>query len=123
MAPVLFSLNSISVSKSFFGLKTSVVYNPTNSPVKGYTEQYSSEDGELIRKVLTCQPDQLAKQIEAAQGVKGASLGTMLLNACVSDDHQFVAMQLFRYSDNRYNAVTDVEVFEGEKAKLVAKLV
>ena len=48
-------------------------------------------------------------------------MGNIQLEAAISDDGQFVAYQIAKYSDFEYIAEGEVKIYTGEEAKIVAK--
>ena len=110
----------IQINKSFFSLSTSVIYKPTQSPVDAFQYYFTPEDGEKIEKAVKAmeyKPDGLEKLM----GLERKPIGNVLVEACVSRDHQFVAYQLYRFYDFQYNAIGDIQFFEGEQAKTMAE--
>jgi len=53
--------------------------------------------------------------------VAGAN-GHFRLEFCLSDDHQFCALQLFRFSDFQYKPVFEPRFYEGKDAEYVTQL-
>ena len=54
--------------------------------------------------------------------VSAISMGNVKLEACLSDDHQFVATQLLSFQDFGYKPVTEMVVYTGKTAEAFAKL-
>ena len=73
--------------------QTKVIYTPTESP-------------------------ELKQKGAPASG----SNGHYHLEACLSDDRQFCALQMFRYADFSYNAIGEPRFYEGDEAKTVAQI-
>lgn len=48
--------------------------------------------------------------------------GNYRLEACLSDDRQFCAIQLFRFADFSYRPLSDARFYEGNDVERVAKL-
>jgi len=123
MATVLFSNPNISVSKGFLGMGSKVKYQPTGSVVNGYYKEYKEEIGKQVENLLTAAPEkmrELAKRQTAPFDT--AQYGQYRLAVCVSDDKQFIALQLTHYDNLLYHPITSVKMFEGEDAKLMATL-
>jgi len=118
----LFSKNFITVHKSFFGLCTKVVYNPTGSEVKGFSHEYATEPGQRIEALLNTDPSLLEKAIDGIGKIEKSDIGTMRLDGCISDDRQFAAFQLFTYSQYLYKPLTEVKIYEGHAAEVMSKL-
>ncbi|WP_158573495.1 hypothetical protein [Prevotella sp. AM34-19LB] len=49
-------------------------------------------------------------------------MGNMKLQACLSDDHQFVATQLLAFKDFGYQPVTEMVTYTGKIAEAFAQL-
>jgi pimeloyl-CoA synthetase len=49
-------------------------------------------------------------------------MGNMKLQACISDDHQFVATQLLAFKDFGYKPVTEMKTYTGKTAEAFAQL-
>ncbi len=65
------------------------------------------------------------KDVEAAISkfpVSAISMGNMKLQACLSDDHQFVATQLLAFKDFGYKPVTEMKTYTGKTAEAFAQL-
>ncbi len=69
---------------------------------------------------MKCTPEQLEQERRSGTKIEKTQLGNVLLEACVSDDKQFAALQLFRYGNLKYNPVTDVQIYEGDNAALIS---
>lgn len=110
----------ISVSKSFFGLCTKAVYTPTQSPLTARRREYSVEDGGRLARALKA--DKPAQQLAALGHIEEVGCGNYLLECCLSADHAFAALRLYRYEQLRYEPVTGICIFEKEEAATVASL-
>ena len=112
----------IIIKKSFFGLRKQLVYQLTQSPIDIIINDYSAENGALIEKVLMSPKDKLEKTAQSVGKVQKSAIANMRLEVCLSRDHQFAALQLFRFVDFKYQPLTDVHCFEGKNAALVAQV-
>lgn len=121
MSAALVALPEISVKKSFFGLKTNVTYTPTGSSVKVKINEYNTEMGDKLETILKANPDNIASLI-AKGNIEKANLGNVRLEACISDDKQFAAVQLLRFSQLNYAPTTDMVVLKGAAAEAIASL-
>ena len=120
IAKAIVADNRISVSKGFLGFSTKVVYNPTGSIVKAYKKQYGVADGEKIQKLLALPVSQIKdKELKHFAAI---DLGNYLLEELVDADRQFAALRLYRYEQLHYAPVTDLLVYEGEEAAIIASL-
>jgi len=120
MADKLFSHQDISVGKGFLGLGTKVTYTPTNSKVAGIWKDFNEENGRIIRNLLKATPEEMAQFVQNPPTVQSADYGSYRLEACVSADRQFAALQLLHYADFLFEPVTDVRFFEGDELKAIA---
>lgn len=111
----------ISVSKSFFGLRTTVVYNPTNSVLDASIIELSPADGAHVKSILESPKEELANAIGDFRP-KPLVNGNYLVEVCKSRDEAFIAIQLKQFIHLNYEPVTDVFIFEGEHAHVVGKL-
>ena len=121
MGKEVMSLKDIEVKKTFFGLSTKLIYKPTNSAVKVKEREYSSEDGRKLENILAAEPNNVEMMLQKFP-VSAISMGNMKLQACVSEDHQFVAIQILGFKDFDYKPLTGVKVFEGKAAEAFAQL-
>jgi hypothetical protein len=111
----------ISISKSLFGLKTTAIYNPTQSVVNVQTLEYTPQDGDHLRSILSVPRKDLAEAIKDFHP-KEAHNGNYLLEVCRSCDCQFVAVLLQQFKQMSYEPVTDTLIFEGEGAKIICQM-
>lgn len=122
MAGAFSALPQISIKKSFFGLKTKIFYTTTQSSIQVIQEEYDVTNGKLIENLLLCSPEKLVAEA-GKQSIAKASIGKMRLDACISEDKQFIAAQLLQFVDLRYVPITDMKVFEGKAAEAFAQVI
>lgn len=122
MADAILSSGNITINKSFFGLLQKAIYTPTQSPVKIITQEYSATDGERLERLLSLPTDRLNNELQANGKPSAAQLGHYRVEACVSDDHQFCAVQLFRFVDLVYTPVSEPVIREGRDAEVLTKI-
>lgn len=122
MGKTVSALPYINIEKSFFGLKQTICYKPTNSEVQIVQYEYAADNGATIQKLLNTKPAEAAALIEKVRMLDKAPMGNFRLDACVSADKQFVALQLFQYSNLMFHPATDVKIYQGEDAKLMASI-
>ena len=113
--------NHISINKSLFGLRTTVVYNPTGSIIDARVLEFSSADGEQVKHLLNSSSMDLAKIIGNFRP-KPISNGNYMAEVCTSRDGNFLAVKLLQFSVLNYESVTDVIIFEGSDASIIGKL-
>ena len=113
--------NRIIVRKSLFGLHATLIYKPTGSVVDARVLEFSSDDGEQLKRILSASGEEREKAIGAFRP-KPVTNGNYLAEICVSRDGSFLAVQLLQFSMLKYEPVTDALIFEGDEARLVSKL-
>ena len=111
----------IGISKSFFGLKTSITYLPTQSVINAKILEYAQKDGERLLRILQTQQDKLSEAVSDFHP-KEVYNGNYMLEVCSSSDGQFVGLLLKQFSQITYEPVTEALFFEGDKAKAISRL-
>ncbi|MBO4825714.1 MAG: hypothetical protein J5506_00560 [Prevotella sp.] len=122
MAAALSNDNRISIKKGFLGIGTKAVYQPTQSALRVIIKEYNADNGLRIEKLLNTSAEKLAAEVERCRDIQDAQIGNMHLEVCASRDGQFVAAQLFRFVDFKYQAVTSLRTFEGNDAGIMSVL-
>ena len=122
MAGAFSALPQISIKKSFFGLKTNIIYTTTQSSIQIIQEEYDTTNGKLIVNLLLCSQEKLVAEA-GKQNIAKASIGKMRLDVCISEDKQFIAAQLLQFVDLNYVPITDMKVFEGKAAEAFAQAI
>lgn len=122
MAQSVVSNQHITVKKGFFGLFTTVTYEPTGSKVNVTTLNFSPEEGPKVKTIIGLKDAELAARVEKTEKVEQDGIGHYHLDLCYSDDHEFAAMQLLQFSDFSYEPTTEPVIYEGEDAKNILKL-
>lgn len=121
MSEKLMSLQNIEIKKSCFGLKTTVYYVPTHSRIKVMQNEYNTENGERVEIILRAD-DNAVENLIKSNNIEATSMGNMRLDACISEDHAFAAVQLLRFTDFDYTPITDMRTYQGDAAKAIASL-
>lgn len=121
MGGYVMALEDIQVKKSFMGLSTKLIYKPTNSVIKIKEKEYSVEDGRKLEELLSTSPESMEATINNLS-VSSIGMGNAKLQACLSDDHQFAAVQLLTFKDFDYQPISDVKVYTGKTAEAFTKL-
>ena len=120
MAAALSAYQHIEIKKSLFSTK--VIYTPTQSQVKPIVLEYTPSEGERMERLLDMPLDKMAADIqEKGKPVAGAN-GHFRLEFCLSDDHQFCALQLFRFIDFQYKPVFEPRFYEGKDGAYITHL-
>ena len=121
MGAEVLALDNIAVKKGFMGWSIKLIYKPTQSIVRIKEKEFSAEDGRRLESILTTEPENLEEAIRKFP-VSAMSMGNMKLQACLSEDFQFAAVQLLGYKDFDYKPVTEVHIYEGAAAKAISRL-
>lgn len=111
----------VSISKSLFGLKTTAFYTPTKSIIDARTIDYSSSDGDCIRRIISSPREELADAIGNFHP-KEVPNGNYILEIARSRDGKFIAMCLLQFTQLSYEAVTDTVIFENDEALTVNQM-
>ena len=121
MAAALSVYTHIEIKKSLFSTK--VIYTPTQSQIKAYILEYSPSEGEHVEHLLDMPLDKMAADIQQKGKPAAGVNGNFRLELCLSDDHQFCGLQLFRFGDFKYNPVFEPRFYEGKDAETIAQLI
>ena len=119
LAEALLANPHISVRKSFFGLVTNYIYNPTGGKIKVVQKNFNPGDGDAVKRMLSLGIDGLKKGVKNADFPQSVNVGNMLLNICYTDDLQFLAMQMSQFVDYRYRPTTELVIAEAEDAQQI----
>ena len=122
MGQALLNNNNLTVKTSFFGLRKQLIYAPTGSPIKVIKNIYNADAVTPLRRIIESDNKGLAAAVKAFRAEK-LSIGNVELDICVSDDKNFVALQVLQFGEQySYHPVTDPVFFEGEQARLVSSI-
>ena len=112
----------LSIKSTLFGLKKRLVYIPTGSPVKVIRNNYHADAIDQLQRIIESDGKGLAAMVKSFRAKK-QSIGNVELDICLSDDKNFVALQLLRFGDEyAYHTITEPAFFEGEQAQLVSSI-
>ena len=120
MAAAVSAYQNIAIKKSWFSTK--VFYTPTGSPVRAMILEYTPSEGEKVERLLDMPLDKMAAEIEQKGKPAWGANGNIRMEVCLSDDHQFCALQLFRFADFSYQPIAEPRFYEGKDVEYVAKL-
>ena len=120
MAAAVSAYKNIDIKKSLFSKKA--IYTPTQSPVKVIVQDYTPTEGERLEHLLSLPLDKMVADIQQKGAPKSAPIGHYRLEACLSEDGKFCAIQLFRFVDFKNSPVFDPRFYEGKDVEAVAKL-
>ena len=122
MGQALLNNNNLTVKSTLFGLMKRLVYVPTGSPVKVIRDNYHVDAIAPLQRIIESEPKGLAAAIKSFRAKK-QPIGNVELDICISDDKNFVALQLLQFGDEyAYHPITEPVFFEGEQAQLVATI-
>ncbi|MBR0046893.1 MAG: hypothetical protein IJP75_08450 [Bacteroidaceae bacterium] len=110
---------NIYVKHGFLGFSTKVYYRPTLSEVDCIRKYYTIATGNALLQFLTKFPTNPQCAENTKLKMEFDPNGNYCMEMCSSRDHLFIALQLFRYSDLAYNAITEIFIFEGREAELL----
>jgi hypothetical protein len=120
MAAALSAYQHIEIKKSLFSTKA--IYTPTQSLAKAIILEYSPSEGERVARLLDMPLDKMAAEIQQKGKPVAGVNGNFRLEVCLSDDHQFCAVQLFRFGDFQYKPVFEPRFYEGKDVEPITKL-
>lgn len=120
MAAAVSAYKNITIKKSLFSTKA--IYTPTGSTVKAMALEYSPSEGEKVKRLLDMPLDKMTADIEQKGKPKTGANGNFRLEVCLSDDHQFCALQLFRFVDFSYRPFYEPRFYEGTDVEYITKL-
>jgi hypothetical protein len=121
MAAALSAYPYVTIKKSLFSTKA--IYSPTQSQIKVIILEYSPSEGERVERLLTMPLNKMAEDIVQKGKPSAGANGNFRLELCLSDDHQFCALQLFRFGDFLYNPVFEPHFYKGKDVETVALLI
>ena len=111
----------INISRSFLGIKTKATYKKTGSEIKAMTIEYSPSDGEHLKSILNTPKEQISKSI-GDYHPKSIINGNYMMEICMSDDREFIVLQLLQFNRLNYEPVSELHIFEGNDAKIIGKM-
>ena len=122
MASAISNNNDITINTTLFGLCEKATYVPTGSRIKAQTFEYSPMNGERLSILLNSNIDEINRQLNRGIMVRSTPVGNMRAEVCQSADRHFLAVNLLRFSNFRYDPVGEVKVFRGHDAEIVSRL-
>ena len=120
MAAALSAYQHIEIKKSLFSTKA--IYTPTQSQAKAIILEYTPTEGERVARLLDMPLDKMAADIQQKGKPATGANGNFRLELCLSDDHQFCGLQLFRFGDFQYKPVFEPRFYEGKDVEPFTKL-
>ena len=122
MANAISNNNDITINTILFGLCEKATYVPTGSRIKAQTFEYSPMNGERLSILLNSNIDEINRQLNRGIMVRSTPVGNMRAEICQSADRHFLAVNLLRFSNFRYDPVGEVKFFRGYDAEIVSRL-
>lgn len=123
MAPAISSLSCIDVKSSFFGLCQKVIYTPTGSPVQPLMQEYAPDMGERLHQILKKPLEAWNTELRSKGKPQPTAIGKFRLEACLSDDGQFCALQLLVFGDTYYEPIMEPLIFQGAEAVAASSII
>jgi len=108
----------IAKEKSFLGLRTKVVYTPTQSVVESFENTYDTASGVFYQKLLQMSHEELS----AVSDFKYNDGDDFLMEICLSEDHEFLAVRLSKSQLDEKEPVTPIVFYTGEDAVKIQSL-
>ena len=121
MAAALSAYSHIEIKKSLFSTKA--IYTPTQSRAQAIVLEYTPTEGEHVERLLNMPLDKMAAEIQHKGKPAAGENGNYRLELCLSDDHQFCAVQLYHFVDFQYKPVFEPRFYEGKDADYVTQLI
>ena len=122
MAAAVSNEKDITVTESFFGLCEKAIYTPTGSRVKADTYEYSQSNGERLITLVDSGIKELEQDLERGLIVRATPVGHIRAEVCVSDDRQFLALNILKFSNFEYVPVRGPRLFRGHDAEVASRL-
>lgn len=122
MANAISNNNDITINTILFGLCEKATYVPTGSRIKAQTFEYSPMNGERLSILLNSNIDEINRQLNRGIMVRSTPVGNIRAEVCQSADRHFLAVNLLRFSNFRYDPVGEVKFFRGHDAEVVCRL-
>lgn len=122
MANAISNNNDITINTTLFGLCEKATYVPTGSRIKAQTFEYSPMNGERLSILLNSNIDEINRQLNRGIMVRSTPVGNIRAEVCQSADRHFLAVNLLRFSNFRYDPVGEVKFFRGHDAEVVCRL-
>lgn len=121
MGKSLLSNKDLCFKRSMMGLFTQCVYQPTGSPIKLVRNDYRLEVGTRLVKMLD-QPVDKALLHAPSLKLDKLEVGNVRVEACVSADRQFLAVQVLRYEDFVFKPMCEPHFYTGDEASVMSKV-
>lgn len=120
MAEALSADQRISIKKSLFSTKG--VHVPSGQKLDVIVNEYAADGAASIETILKASDEKLEAEISRVGVPAKAAIGNLRLEIVTTPDHQFAAVQAFRYSNLRYQPSSNLRIVEGKAAEAIAQL-
>lgn len=120
MAPALSADSRITIKKSLFSTKG--IHTATGQKLEVTVNEYNTDGGATVETLLRAADDKLAAEIARLGVPQPAAIGNLRLELVTTPDHQFAAVQAFRYANLRYQPTTELRILEGAAAEAISQL-
>jgi hypothetical protein len=114
--------SNIACKSVCFGLIKILYYQPTNCSLKSIELYFGPKDKDKLLSLFQLQGDALVSFAKKCTHLEEKTNGNLLLEAFVSSDHQFMALQLSQYSTLDYQLLCAPIFVEGNPAELVSNI-
>jgi len=121
MSAELLSRNDLRIVSTMLGLSKKLVYVTTGATVAAKKYNFNPEAVTHLQRVIESSGKELTAAVKACR-VHQQEIGNIELDACISTDKRFVALQLLQFSDYTYHPISKVAFYEGDQAQLVASI-
>lgn len=113
--------SNIACKSVCFGLIKKLYYKPTNTSLKSVELYFGPKDKDKLLSLFQLQGDALIS-FAKKQHLDEKMNGNMLLEAFISSDRQFIALQLSQYSTLDYQLLCTPIFLEGQTAEIVSNI-
>ena len=114
--------SNIACKSVCFGLIKKLYYQPTNSSLKSVELYFGPKDKDKLLSLFQLQGDALVCFAKKCPHLEEKTNGNLFLEAFVSSDRQFMALQLSQYSILDYQLLCEPIFLEGSTAELVSNI-
>jgi len=112
----------IKSTSGIFGHFKTVIYVPTESKMESYSNYYKESDARLLKNLIECPDEEIEQKISALSETDSINEANFRLDLCISQDAQFVAMQLNHVADGVITHITPIRYFVGQMAQRVEEI-
>ncbi len=122
MAAALSNNANIKIAKGFLGFGSKAIYIPTSSKLQATISYYNADEGKKIVNLVNSTADEIIEKAHNMKPLQKQSMSNYRVEVCASEDKEFIAVQVFTFSDLKYSALSKAKCFEGNVAKTIATL-